>query len=97
MTMRKNHSHYKRSRRTAAPRSDRLEKPAPFVPKPPVTYGKPLLILEDTARQTFEFKGGAWVPFAMTIAECRRECQVKELPQKINSMTRYEIRVPLPT
>jgi hypothetical protein len=32
----------------------------------------------------------------MSIAECRENCQVQELPQKVNGMTRYEIRYPLP-
>lgn len=95
--MKKHRAHQKRQRRMDSPRADRMEARAPYVPAPPVTYGKPVLILEDTARHTFEFKGGEWVPFAMSIAECRRGCLVKELPQKINSMTRYEVRLPVPT
>jgi len=87
----------KRNRRMDSPRTDRRDAPPAYVPKPPVTYGKPLMILEDVTRHTFEFKGGSWVPFTMTIAECRKDCLVKELPQKINSMTRYEIRCPVPT
>ncbi|MFO0818204.1 MAG: hypothetical protein U1A77_09705 [Pirellulales bacterium] len=94
--MKKHHNHQKRSRRGDAPRSGRAEAPAPYVPKPPVTYGKPTMILEDASRQTFEFKGGAWTPFDRSIAECRQDCLVKEMPQKINSMTRYEVRFPLP-
>lgn len=95
--MKKSRSHYKRARRTDSPRPERMEKPAPYVPTPPVTYGKPVLVLEDATRQTFEFKGGTWVPFPLSIAECRRDCLVKQLPQKINNMTRYEVRLPLPT
>ena len=52
--------------------------------------------MEDATKNTFEFKLGAWVPHIMSIAECRRECIVKELPQKVNGMTRYEIRSPVP-
>lgn len=85
--MRNGRFNQKHNRYSNSPR-DRREPPAPYVPKPLVTYGKPMLILEDPDQQTFELKSGAWVPFAMSIAECRRECQVKELPQKINRMTR---------
>jgi hypothetical protein len=35
------------------------------------------------------------VPYALSIAQCRRDGQVKELPQKIGGKTRYEIRLPL--
>ena len=63
--------------------------------KAPVVYGKPVVVLEDESKNTFEFQQGAWIPFAMSIAECRHECQVKELPQKVNRMTRYEIRRPI--
>lgn len=92
----KHRFHNQRGGRRDGPR---LERPplVPYVPKPPVEYGKPVMILEDTARSTFEFKGGAWIPFAKSIAQCRLDCIVKELPQKINQMTRYEVRFPLPT
>jgi hypothetical protein len=63
--------------------------------KPPVVYGKAIIVLEDEAKCTFEFDKGAWVPYPMSIAECRRECLVKELPQKVNRMTRYEVRCPV--
>jgi hypothetical protein len=71
------------------------EAPRVIERKPPIQYGKPFILLEDADKNTFEFKGGAWVPHAMSIAECRLECQVNELPQKVNLMTRYEIRYPL--
>lgn len=59
---------------------------------PPKRYGKPVIVLEDARRQTFVFEGGSWVPYARTIAECRAElCQVKQLAQKVNNMTRYEV------
>ena len=70
--------------------------PRPVIEKkPPVVYGKAIVVLEDEAKNTFEFQQGAWVPFAMSIAQCRRDCLVKELPQKVNRMTRYEIRCPV--
>jgi len=57
-------------------------------------YGKAFILMEDLQKNTFEYVKGAWVPHAMTIAECRVDCQVKELPQKVNGMTRYEVRCP---
>ena len=63
--------------------------------KPPIEYGKPFTLLEDENKMTFEFKSGSWIAYSMTIAECRQECQVNELPQKVNRMTRYEVRRPL--
>jgi hypothetical protein len=75
--------------------------PAPAAPRPvfekkaPVVYGKAIIVLEDETKNTFEFQQGAWIPFSMSLAECRRDCLVKELPQKVNRMTRYEIRFPL--
>jgi len=81
--------------RTAAPM--RREPLAPHVKKAPTEYGKPFILLEDAQKKTFGYQGGAWVPHSMTIAECRQDdCQVKELPQKVNNMTRYEVRCPLP-
>jgi hypothetical protein len=62
---------------------------------PPTVYGKPFTILEATDKSTFIYKGGAWVPHDMTIAECRATCQVTELPQKVKQMTRYEVRSPV--
>ena len=67
-----------------------------FEKKPPVQFGKPFVLLEDQDKNTFEYARGAWIPYAMTIAECRLDCQVTELPQKVNGKTRYEIRAPLP-
>ena len=70
--------------------------PLTFERKPPVQYGKPVTILEDEEKNTFEFKSGTWVPYAMSIAECREHCRVNELPQKVNRKTRYEVRLPIP-
>jgi hypothetical protein len=63
--------------------------------KAPVTYGKPYTLLENDQKGTFIYKGGQWRPHTVTIAECKQDCQVKELPQKINGMTRYEIHPPI--
>lgn len=71
------------------------EAPAVIEKKIPVEYGKPFILMEDASKNTFEFKQGQWVPHAMSIAECRQSCQVKELPQKVKEMTRYEIHSPL--
>ena len=90
----KHRFHNKRDKRSDTP-ADRRPAPPVYEPKPPVEYGKPVMVLEDTKRKTFEYKSGAWVPFSMTIAECRLTCQVKQMPQKINQMTRYEIRCPV--
>jgi hypothetical protein len=80
-------------RRSEPPR----EAPVPLERKPPVQYGKAFIILEDRNKNTFEYANGAWIPYAMSIAQCKKDCQVKELPQKVNDKTRYEIRAPLPT
>ncbi len=61
----------------------------------PVQYDKPLILLEDANKDTFEFKVGQWAPHGMTIAQCRENCLVKQLPQKVNGMTRYEVRYPM--
>jgi hypothetical protein len=60
-----------------------------------VEYDRSFILLEDANKDTFEFKAGQWARHPMTIAECRKNCLVKELPQKVNGMTRYEIRQPL--
>jgi hypothetical protein len=41
------------------------------------------------------FNAGQWVQYQKSIAQCRQDCQVKELPQRINNMTRYEVCEPL--
>lgn len=63
--------------------------------KAPVVYGKPFVVLEDTEKKTFVFRSGKWIEHTATIAQSRLDCQVKELPQKINGMTRYEICAPV--
>jgi hypothetical protein len=37
----------------------------------------------------------AWNPYHLSIAECKVDCLVKTLPQKLNGKTRYEVRAPL--
>jgi len=66
-----------------------------YVPKPKVVYGKPFIVLEDAEKNTFIFTGGKWAGHERSIADCRKDCQVKELSQKINGMTRYEICAPV--
>jgi hypothetical protein len=67
----------------------------PRIKKADIEYGKPYILLEDINKDVFEYKGGAWVAHPRTISECRVDCQVKELPQKVNKMTRYEVRSPV--
>ena len=89
--------------RSTQPRSKRREivfaHPAavPHKRTPPTQFGKPFVLLEDEGKNTFEYARGAWVPYALSIAQCRVDYQVTELPQKVNGKTRYEIRLPLPT
>jgi hypothetical protein len=95
--------HRFRNQRSKGPNRPPRAAPPPSAPRvvmekrPPVVYGKAIVVLEDEAKSTFEFDKGAWVPYPMSIAECRRDCLVKELPQKVNRMTRYEIRCPVTT
>lgn len=86
-----------RKRPVRPTRSTVEERPAFEIPakKPPMALGKAFVILEDESKVTFEYRSGAWVPYTMTIAQCREEGEVKQLPQKINKMTRYEVRLPL--
>lgn len=64
-------------------------------PRAVVEYGPPFILLEDAQKNTFEYKAGNWVAHERSIAEVRLDCQVKELSQKVNKMTRYEVRAPL--
>jgi hypothetical protein len=88
--------HYRQSnskgRRSSAPPPPPL---AVREHKAPVQYGKPFILLEDGQKNTFKFFGGAWVAYDRTIAQCKVNCQVKELDQKLNRMTRYEVRAPI--
>jgi len=86
----------KRSARHTPPRnSPSAPAPPPVTQRqPPVVYGQPFILLEDSQKVAFIYQGGNWVQYARTIAECRIDSQVKELPQKINGMTRYEVSSP---
>jgi hypothetical protein len=90
---------FKNQRSRRPPRSSSAAAPAAprVIPekKAPVVYGKPFVVMEDEAKRTFEYQKGAWVPYGMSIADCRRDFLVKELPQKVNRMTRYEVRCPV--
>lgn len=90
----KHRFHNNRNRRSDSP-ADRRPSPPPYEPPVPVELGKPFMVLEDAQRSVFEFKGGQWVRFGMSIAEIRRVGEVKQMPQKINAMTRYEVRTPV--
>jgi hypothetical protein len=71
------------------------EAPVRLAPKPPTQYGKAFVLLEDAQLNTFEFVAGAWIPYGLTIAQCKHDHLVKALPQKVNGNTRYEIRSPV--
>ena len=72
-----------------------LRRPPEVTERPaPVVYGKPFIVAEDEQKNTFIFHGGSWVAYEASIAECRQTCQVKELPQRLNKMIRYEVRSP---
>jgi hypothetical protein len=78
--------------RTSVPQAPRVV----YERKPPVQYGKPFVLLEDESKNTFEYSSGTWTPYELSIAQCRQDYMVKELPQKVNGKTRYEVRCPLP-
>jgi hypothetical protein len=96
-------ANHKRSHNNRRPKTKRRSNAPPTLApveipqsKPQVEYGEPFTLLEDEDKSTFEFKAGAWVPYEMTIAQCRlNNCKVNELPQKVKFKTRYEVRLPL--
>jgi hypothetical protein len=95
MAQRRRFTQNKRQASRLAPQTRTLAR-APLLSELPqrVTYGKPFIVAEDEAKNTFVFKAGAWVPYEATMAECRQTCQVKELPQRLGNMIRYEVREP---
>jgi len=53
------------------------------------------MLLEDGQKNVFIYNAGQWVRYERSIAECRQDCQVKQLSQRINAMTRYEVCAPV--
>jgi hypothetical protein len=96
MAQRRHHNNKRQKPHIAAPHAARPPVAA-YERKAPVTYGKPVILLEDDQKVTFIYSAGQWTRHEKTIAECRVDCQVKELSQKINGMTRYEVCSPLAT
>jgi hypothetical protein len=92
MGRRPHHQSKRQKTRSSAPPPPAIRVPEP---KAVVHYGKPFIVLEDGQKQTFVFASGKWQPHSSSIAECRVDCQVKQLPQKINGMTRYEVCEPI--
>ena len=89
---------HNQDRRPAGPLSSvtrGLQLPPPVVPRTQVVYGKAFVLVEDQEKNTFIFKGGEWVPYGTSIAECRLTCQVKKLAQAVNNRIRYEVRCPV--
>ncbi len=94
--MARNQKNAKRSpKRTRDERSPVLARAEAYVKKEPVEYGKPFIVMEDSAKNTFAYDGAAWNPFHLSIADCQSNCLVKMLPQKVNGKTRYEVRAPI--
>lgn len=80
---------------TVRPPINLAEVLAPRKMEPKKQYGRPFILMEDENLNTFSYVRGAWVPHDKKIAECRVDCQVTVLPQKVNNMTRYEVRPPI--
>jgi hypothetical protein len=78
-----------------APVTRGLQTPPEPIERRTVVYGKPFVIVEDAAKNTFIFKAGQWLPYGTSIAECKLTCQVKKLAQAVNNMVRYEVRCPV--
>jgi hypothetical protein len=93
MAQRRKFNQNKRQIARAAPESRSLRYPPAIVERQqPKVFGKPIIILEDDAKNTFVYSAGNWVPHSASIAEIRQLGQVKELPQRLNRMIRYEVR-----
>lgn len=96
MAQRRRHQSNRKPPYNAGPReSAPREEPRTYERRPPTQYGKAFVVMEDAQQNTFEFAAGKWVEHGVGIASYRENCQVKELPQKVNGMTRYEIRRPI--
>jgi hypothetical protein len=93
LAQRRKFNQNKRQIARAAPESRSLRYPPEIIERQlPKVYGKPFIVLEDTAKNTFIYSAGNWVAHSASIAECRQLGQVKELPQRLNQMIRYEVR-----
>jgi len=93
LAQRRRFNQNKRQIARAAPENRGLRYPPEIVERQlPKVYGKPFIVIEDVEKNTFIYSAGTWVPHSATIAECRQLGQVKELPQRLNRMIRYEVR-----
>lgn len=90
----RNHNNHRRAASSPLSPTRSLVRPPAPSERQATVFGKAFIVLEDADKNTFFYQGGSWVPFSASIAECRQSCQVKELPQKLNRMTRYEVRLP---
>src|SRR5436309_3153944 len=98
MAQKRHHNNKRQQSAARAPQTSTLKAPPAVIEKKlPVQFGSPFVLLEDAQKNTFQYSNGEWVHYTMSIAECRENCQVKELPQKVNGRTRYEVRCPTPT
>jgi hypothetical protein len=89
-------NNHRRHAARSGPDNRSLRRPPAVTERPPLTvYGKSFILMEDEEKNTFIYKAGAWIPHTASIAECRQTCQVKELPQRVGSRIRYEIRCPV--
>lgn len=79
----------------SAPAATARPETIPIERRPPVRCGKPISLLEDAEKNAFTFSAGQWKPFDKSIAACRVDCLVKELPQKINGLIRYKVSAPI--
>jgi hypothetical protein len=96
MAQRNRYNPRRDKRRPLTPQNSLLrQRPEAIDVAPAVQYGPPMVVMEDENKNTFLYEGGAWVPHERTIAEFRQDCLVKEMPQKVKRMTRYEVRCPL--
>ena len=87
--------HFNQNRRKPPSRGSNLPPAAVLTPLPrsnPKQYRAAFVLMENDKKQTFQYQNGAWIEFERSIADCRVDCQVKQLSQKVNNMTRYEIR-----
>ncbi len=97
MSRKRQHPHKRQQKTQSRPpiAFNLADKMAERKSEPKKEYGLPFILMEDENLNTFHYLRGAWVPYQRRIAECRIDCQVKALPQKLNKMTRYEVRAPL--